>query len=58
MNTTRPAAAGHLQDHSSILLDRSKLAFPIYLMYIGVPFAFPKSHMTVTWDHALKQAAK
>lgn len=31
-------------------------AFSLYL--IESPFAFPISHMTVTWDHALKQEAQ
>lgn len=47
---------GDLQDHSSALLGRSKLAFPLHLTYIEVPFASPGSHITVTWDCALKQA--
>lgn len=55
---TCPTEAGDLQDHSSALLGRSKLEFPLHLTYIEVPFASPGSHITVTWDCALKQAAE
>lgn len=53
---TRPTAAGDLQGHGSSLFAGSKPCIFFYL--IEGPFDFPVSHLTVTWDNALKQAAE